>query len=351
MTTYQADSDNIGKTIMYDMEEIKKEIEMQNYEKAISLLKKIEINSYNSDEIYFHLIKSYFYLNNFIPAKSYLKKTIKSKDKNIKNYSIYYLAKIYIEQKKYIKALNLLIKTKNLEIQNELKKIFNFIISEVKSYNQKGEYNKTIYLYNKYYKLFRFMKDNLFLKNIFLNEYELASKKIFLKSKPRFLLVILSNLCNLKCIMCNQEKKIIKHLNKNVLYKYILKNLVYFEKIIWQGGETLILPYIKDILMETTKYPKLNQTIITNFQSVSDEILDLIIKNNINLIISIDGATKKTYEKIRKGASFETLIKNINRYNFLKKDNPNLNSFLQINFVVLKENYKEMLDIVEFAHI
>lgn len=351
MTTYQADSDNIGKTIMYDMEEIKKEIEMQNYEKAISLLKKIKINSYNSDEIYFHLIKSYFYLNNFIPAKSYLKKTIKSKDKNIKNYSIYYLAKIYIEQKKYIKALNLLIKTKNLEIQNELKKIFNFIISEVKSYNQKGEYNKTIYLYNKYYKLFRFMKDNLFLKNIFLNEYELASKKFFLKSKPRFLLVILSNLCNLKCIMCNQEKKIIKHLNKNVLYKYILKNLVYFEKIIWQGGETLILPYIKDILMETTKYPKLNQTIITNFQSVSDEILDLIIKNNINLIISIDGATKKTYEKIRKGASFETLIKNINRYNFLKKDNPNLNSFLQINFVVLKENYKEMLDIVEFAHI
>lgn len=328
-----------------DMEIIKEEISKKNYKQAISLLKKIKTNFYSTDEILFHFAKSYFYLNDFTSAKSYLQETVKAEDVNIKNYSIYYLSKIYIEQKKYIRALKLLIKTKNIEIKNELESILKNITDKIFAFNALGKYYKTKLIYEKYCNYFN-NTDNLFLKNKFLNEYELATKQTVLKSKPRYLLVMLSNLCNLKCIMCNQDKKTIKHLSKN-LYNFILKNLVYLEKIVWQGGETLILPYIKDILIETSKYPKLKQTIITNFQTIDNEIIKLISKNNITLIISIDGATKKTYEKIRKGAKFEKLIENINKFNnyFANK-----NSFLQINFVVLKENYKEMLDILEFAH-
>jgi MoaA/NifB/PqqE/SkfB family radical SAM enzyme len=37
------------------------------------------------------------------------------------------------------------------------------------------------------------------------------------------------------------------------------------------------------------------------------------------LAISIDGARKKTYERIRGGASFDRLILNIKRLNFFKR--------------------------------
>jgi MoaA/NifB/PqqE/SkfB family radical SAM enzyme len=64
------------------------------------------------------------------------------------------------------------------------------------------------------------------------------------------------------------------------------------------------------------------------------------------LNVSIDGATKKTYESLRRGGSYEKIIENLEitrelkiKYGF---------EFI-LHFVVQKENYLEMPDIVVLA--
>ncbi|MDD5020544.1 MAG: radical SAM protein [Endomicrobiaceae bacterium] len=154
--------------------------------------------------------------------------------------------------------------------------------------------------------------------------------------------------CDLKCIMCHQDRLPVKNIDRKIV-NIILDNLQYIEKLIWQGGEVLTLPYFKDILSKTVNYPRIRYTVITNFQNISDEIIDLVSKNNIDFIISIDSIMKETYEKIRLGASFERLEKNIKKLNdcMIKCESK---VYLQINFVVMPINYKEISDIIDFAY-
>ncbi|MDD5020546.1 MAG: radical SAM protein [Endomicrobiaceae bacterium] len=221
----------------------------------------------------------------------------------------------------------------------------NQIIDDMQMHNYNCDYDRTIELYDKYHDVF---SNDIFFSNKMLNEYELATHKIILESKPRNIMVILTNTCDLKCIMCHQDRLPVKNIDRKIV-NIILDNLQYIEKLIWQGGEVLTLPYFKDILSKTVNYPRIRYTVITNFQNISDEIIDLVSKNNIDFIISIDSIMKETYEKIRLGASFERLEKNIKKLNdcMIKCESK---VYLQINFVVMPINYKEIPDIIDFAY-
>jgi len=64
------------------------------------------------------------------------------------------------------------------------------------------------------------------------------------------------------------------------------------------------------------------------------------------LNVSIDGASKETYERLRKGGSFEKIIENLE---FIKEIKSKLNFKFIIHFVAQAENYQEMSAIVELA--
>jgi len=65
------------------------------------------------------------------------------------------------------------------------------------------------------------------------------------------------------------------------------------------------------------------------------------------LTASIDAATKDTYEYIRRGGKFETIKKNMEFAGKLRKTGEL--SYFRMNFVVQKENYKEMPLFVEWG--
>ncbi|MDD3065371.1 MAG: radical SAM protein [Endomicrobiaceae bacterium] len=221
----------------------------------------------------------------------------------------------------------------------------NQIIDAMQMHNYNCDYDKTIELYGKYKSVF---SNDAFFSNKLLSEYELATHKIILDSKPRNIMVILTNICDIRCIMCHQDRTPLKNIDKKIV-DIVLSNLQYTEKLIWQGGEVLTLPYFKDILVKTINYPRIRYTVISNFQNISDEIIELISKNNIDFIISIDSIIKEKYEKIRIGASFDRLEKNIKKLNdCMSKSESKV--YLQINFVIMPMNYKEIPDIIDFAH-
>ena len=347
------------------------------YEKALDYLyKALDENKeeYNLS-IYFEIAKVYFYIGIYNKSIDYFEKVldINCVKDNLIEYSKEIINKIYVLLRKDYIDISLIRRIeKILNIDNNVQylvypgnypfdgdydkliKIYKKILDNepnnsdvicflAQTYNYLGLYDETINLYfaNK-----ERVKSNMFFDNKLLNEYEIASKKTILKSKPRNLMVVLSNKCNLQCLMClvSKEKW---DMPKNRLEE--IKNLFpYLEKVMWQGGEVLLLPYFKDILKLGLNYPNMRQSIVTNFQLANEEIIELLVRNNIEITISIDGIDEKTYEKIRVNGKFYKLIENINLLNSIRKKIKN-RVVLNMNVVVMRENYKNLVAFVEFA--
>jgi hypothetical protein len=146
------------------------------------------------------------------------------------------------------------------------------------------------------------------IKNIFLNEIEILDNKTHLKSKPRELEVTVTTRCNLRCIMCDIHE-LSDYTIDNRIYKYIKKLLPYLENIVWKGGEVFLYDKFNELISFAGQY-NVRQTIITNGLFLADDYVRLISQHKAELVISIDAADQKTYEKIRKGADFNRLISN-----------------------------------------
>lgn len=335
------------------METVKELLKENKLNDALALLLKYIKKKPKDTEIIFHLGKVYFYLNDYSNAKKFFQKILNIKQKqpndNLFLWSKYFMAHI-LKLNEPQKAIDILISIKQLnpkDINEEINFLLYEIIKLIQNYNFCANYKKAIELYKKYSKYV--LNKDKFLSNKFLNEYEISTKQTVLKSKPRNMLVILSNICNIKCIMCGQRHEEKAVLN-NKFINFIKKNSQYLEKIIWQGGEPFLFKNFKDLLMYFSNNKHLKQIVITNFLLLNENILEFIIKNKIFVIASIDGATKQTYEKIRRGASFNKIVSNLKTYNRLSKKYNVTEKLLQINFVVMKENYNEIIKIIEFAH-
>ena len=71
-----------------------------------------------------------------------------------------------------------------------------------------------------------------------------------------------------------------------------------------------------------------------------------VINNMEELGVSIDGASKETYEKLRLGGKWDKVNENLECISQLKKKH---NFRFILHFVVQKENYHEMEDIIELG--
>ena len=65
------------------------------------------------------------------------------------------------------------------------------------------------------------------------------------------------------------------------------------------------------------------------------------------LNISIDGATKATYEKLRRGGSFDKIIENLESAKILKQQH---GFKFNLHFVVQRDNWQEIPSMVDLAH-
>jgi MoaA/NifB/PqqE/SkfB family radical SAM enzyme len=186
----------------------------------------------------------------------------------------------------------------------------------------------------------------VFFKNKILNELEIAQKKTILSSKIRRLSVTLSNKCNLSCIMCITHNVRWEIPRKTIEEIYSL--FPYLEKVMWQGGEVFVLDYFEDMFTYALGFPNLKQSIVTNGQLITEQLAEKLVKNNVELTFSVDGITKDVYEYIRRGANFETLIRNINLISELKKQY-NSNIILNLNVAIMKSNCRQLERFIEFA--
>lgn len=189
---------------------------------------------------------------------------------------------------------------------------------------------------------------SLFTENKRLNELEFREKKCFLHSKPLTLRLILNNYCNINCVMC----EIARQKNKYTIPYEAIKQSVYFfpylERIDWQGGEVFLIDYFEKIIQEVSFYQNIHQTVQTNGLLLNEKWAELLARHNVSVLFSIDGASKKTYEYIRRGAKFERLLKNLSLFEeYRNKYNSNASKILCV--CIMRSNYTELEDFIEFA--
>lgn len=162
--------------------------------------------------------------------------------------------------------------------------------------------------------------------------------------------------CNLNCEMCNLGQIKIKEkrgfLTRNNFKKFI-DELLPLRMINFTGmGESLLNPHFEEFIAEAKKNG-VRCIFITNGQLLTVARAKTIITSGVDQIsISMESGDPSTYEKIRKGALFSRLEKNVATLNQIKKEfNPNLG--VSINVVLLKHNLEDLthiFKIIDFAY-
>jgi len=212
-------------------------------------------------------------------------------------------------------------------------------------YRAEGKLESSIEYFNKALDLHLDKNDKPY-NNHLKNEIEISQKKTIIESHPRGLYVTLTNRCNAQCIMCCVEQTPAWDIPDSIIDE-VVSCFPHMERVYWLGGEVFLYRNFEKLFITAMQYKKLKQIIITNGLLIDEKWSEIFASSNLNLVFSIDGLNKKTYEHIRKGSSFSVLKKNIDLVNKNKTDECDFRTGM--NFIILESNYKELNHIVEFA--
>lgn len=175
--------------------------------------------------------------------------------------------------------------------------------------------------------------------------------------RQRFLTLYmdLNNKCNLKCMMCHFSTDLDNE-------PAVIMSLDLFEKIAGEvfpktrrlhlscSAEPLIIPDFFKYLGIVNRYSIPHTKIATNGLLLDEKMILAIIEADITQIgVSIDGVTKETYERVRRGSNFEKVMKNIYLLQSLKEKLGKNKPLLTFNFTLMRSNIHELVKFIKLA--
>jgi len=172
---------------------------------------------------------------------------------------------------------------------------------------------------------------------------------------PIYLMIEPTNICNLKCPMCPSGNGTMKRASGRLdldTYKKILDEIGDYILIVqlWNQGEPFINKSFLDFVQYANSKGCMTQTSTNGHYIRTDDQAEEVIKSGLDqLIFSMDGTNKESYEKYRVGGSFDLVIETLER---LAKAKERLNSktpLVELQFVIFKHNENEMNELVEIA--
>lgn len=165
---------------------------------------------------------------------------------------------------------------------------------------------------------------------------------------PSKILLELTNNCNLNCVMCgvgahgydesrNMKLDLLECLCREVL------NKVEVIRINGLGESTIIHNFLDYLRLISHLDKKLE--IVTNLTIQNAEIWKELVDNNTNFLISCDSVNPDKYERIRRGAKFNSFLTN------LRFIGNNVSDPLQaqIIFTLMKQNIDDLPDVIRLS--
>jgi len=171
---------------------------------------------------------------------------------------------------------------------------------------------------------------------------------------------LLTNTCNLECVMCKGEFS--SSIRKNVEKLPPIQN-VYDDKFIEQLEE--FIPYLHETrfsgsgeaFLIDANYkiwekiialnPNCKIMVQTNGTLLNNRVKDILSKGNFHIGVSLDSLKKEVFEEIRPNSKFERVLENIYFFNeYCQKYKRRFN----ISTCVMRQNWTELPDFVNFSN-
>lgn len=169
---------------------------------------------------------------------------------------------------------------------------------------------------------------------------------------------MLSNACNLQCVQCSgdlssairahrEHRPPIPRSYGDDFFAQIVEFLPRLSFASFEGGEPFMASEnfrMWELISEHA--PHVRCTVCTNGTRWSDRVVRAVESVDMDIIVSVDGASAATFEAIRVGANFDSVMANIERFQALTN---RLGRRMSINHCLMTHNVHEFPDFLLWA--
>ena len=191
------------------------------------------------------------------------------------------------------------------------------------------------------------MKNSLTAAQYYKRQVE-YTQKAFEKNDlmPRRYVLVLTNLCNLSCTFCFQERKKREDRMTTENWLNVLDQIPKNSRITLTGGDPFMFKDFEKIFKRANEVAETNM--ITNGLLITDQKIEKLLneKNFKVLAISID--TIGNYNRDVKKKDWKKLVNQLNKFVTLRDKN-RIQTALDIKTVILDENIDDLFKIHKFA--
>ena len=164
---------------------------------------------------------------------------------------------------------------------------------------------------------------------------------------PYMIEVEMTTRCHLRCTICEHTYwKDEEYKRQDLTYDKFVFMLEQFPRLKYinvTGEGSLFANKDAIRMLEYLKRRKIYATVVESFSAIREEELDALVRNTVGkVVLSLDGASKPVYEKVRVGAQFEKVLENVEKFKKIReKYNSPLPEFV-FRFIFFKDNYMDL---------
>ena len=163
---------------------------------------------------------------------------------------------------------------------------------------------------------------------------------------PRRYVLVLTNLCNLKCTFCFQERK--KRADRMTTEDWIkvINQIPKNSRITLTGGDPFMFKDFETIFSKANEVAETNM--ITNGLLLHDQKIEKLLDEENFKVLAISIDTMGNVNRDVTKPQWEKLLKQIELFNFLR-NKKNKKTALDIKTIILDENIDDLFEIHKFA--
>lgn len=177
---------------------------------------------------------------------------------------------------------------------------------------------------------------------------------------PVMMEFLLSNVCNLECVMCSGKFSSLIRKNREGLpplhtpydesfLKQLDQFIPYLKETRFSGsGEAFSIDMNYEIWEKIIRVnPQCLIMVQTNGTILSARVKEILEKGNFQIGVSIDSLDKTTYEAIRINANFDKVMANLQ---YFKEYGQRKGTRFSISMCVMRQNWREVPDFIRFCN-
>jgi MoaA/NifB/PqqE/SkfB family radical SAM enzyme len=165
---------------------------------------------------------------------------------------------------------------------------------------------------------------------------------------PKYIEIEISTYCGFRCIFC--EHTAWHQPSRNLSLADFIKLTDQFDlkwvNLTGEGDAFLNPDYLK--MIKHLKHRNTSVFLVDSFNLINKDVARVLVESGVDgIYISMDGATKQTYESIKVGCDYDKVLTNIKNLLEIKKELKSPIPEICFRFVVNKKNINEMADYVK----